>query len=586
MEEVDLVVVGAGPYGLCAAKTYLEVNPSANVVLLEAESSIGGVWAKHRLYKNLSTNNVFGSYEFPDLAMDAETFGAEKGKHIPGETMYAYMNAYAKKFCLTERTRLRTRLVSAEHRENPSSWLLTVDANSDGMEAAVGTLSTILTSKLMLATGLTSRAHLPRFKGQESFEAPVFHSRNMPKHENDLLHHDKSVVVYGGGKAACDMAYTCAASGASVDLVIREHGRGPAWTSGPRITPFKVYLEHLLLTRCTTWMSPCIWATSRPLKFFHETWFGQKLVNTFWGLVKNDVVTTNKYNKHPEVKKLTPWVDPFWVSTSLSILNYPSDFFDLVRNGQIKVHIADIVSLSKQTVHLSSGTSLKADALICGTGWEARSAVTFLPEGIDGQLGVPWGPEPLDKSLLEAADKHILRQFPQLGVSLKVNEQFKHFSADSETLSAHPYRLIRFMAPPKLKDRSIVFLGTAANVDTPVTASIQALWATAYLSGQLEVRPLIQRPAEPKPAADEDETDWEVALHSQFSIWRFRDGMRMRNPDFVFESIPYLDLMLRDLGLQQFRKKGFLRENFTVYRPRDYQGLVDEWKAKNKHHQK
>ncbi|EGE07885.1 hypothetical protein TEQG_06863 [Trichophyton equinum CBS 127.97] len=582
MEEVDLVVVGAGPYGLSAAKTYLEVYPSANVIVLEAESSIGGVWAKHRLYSTLCTNNVFGSLEFPDFAMDAETFGAEKGKPIPGQTVHAYLNAYAKKFCLTDRIRLRTRLISAEHRDNPSSWLLTVDANSDGMEAAVGSTSTILTRKLILATGLTSRPHLPKFKGQETFDAPIFHSRNMPKYENELLHPDKTVVVYGGGKAAWDMAYTCAAAGASVHFVIRENGRGPAWMSRLRITPLKILLEYLLLTRCTTWMSPCIWATTGPTKFLHETWLGKQLVSGFWALVKNDVMTANKYNKHSEVKKLTPWIDPYWVSTSLSILNYPSDFFDLVRSGQIKVHIADIDSLSSRRAHLSNGTSLKADAVICGTGWEARSPITFLPEGIDEQLGVPWAPEPLDKSLLEAADKHILRQFPQLKASVKVNERFKHFSADAETLSSHPYRLIRFMAPPKLKDRSIVFLGMAANIDTAVTSQVQALWATAYLSGQLEVRPLVPRPAEPKPTAEEDKTDWEVALYSQFSIWRYREGMRMRNPDFVFESIPYIDLMLRDLGLQRRRKKGFFREHFTVYRPRDYQGMVDEWKAKSK----
>ncbi|EFQ98442.1 hypothetical protein MGYG_01470 [Nannizzia gypsea CBS 118893] len=581
MEAVDLVIVGAGPYGLSAAKTYLEVYPSANVVVLEAESSIGGVWAKHRLYKDLCTNNVFGSYEFPDLAMDTETFGAEKGKPIPGPTMHAYMNAYAKKFSLTERIRLRTRLVSAEHREDPSSWLLTVDENSDGMEATVGGTSTILTRKLIMATGMTSRPHLPKFKGQDTFEAPIFHSKNMPKYESDLLHPDKTVVVYGGGKTAWDMAYICAAAGVSVNFVIRENGRGPAWMTRARITPLKILLEYLLLTRCTTWMSPCIWATTGPTKFLHETWLGRKVINGFWALVKNDVVTANKYNKHPEVKKLTPWLDPYWVATSLSILNYPSDFFDFVRSGQIKVHIADIDSLSSRTVHLSNGTSLGADAVICGTGWEARSPVTFLPDGIEEQLGVPWAPEPLDKSLLEAADKHILRQFPQLKTSAKVNERYKHYSADAETQSSHPYRLIRFMAPPRLKDRSIVFLGTATNIDTPITAQVQALWATAYLSDRLEVRPLVARPAEPKPTAEEDKTDWEVALHSQFSIWRYREGMRMRNPDFVFESIPYIDLMLQDLGLQHRRKKGFFRENFTVYRPREYQGMIDEWKAKN-----
>ncbi|KAF3491314.1 uncharacterized protein GIQ15_00831 [Arthroderma uncinatum] len=583
MEEVDLVVVGAGSYGLCAAKTYLEINPSANVVILDAESSIGGVWAKHRLYKNLNTNNVFGSYEFYDFPMDAKAFGAEYGKNIPGETVHAYLNAYAKHFSLTDKIRLRSRVVCAEHKEDPSSWLLTVDSNSDGMEATVGALSVILTRKLMIATGLTSQAHLPRFKGQDSFGAPVFHSRNMVKYEDAVLHPDKSVVVYGGGKAAWDMAYSCATSGATVNLVIRKCGRGPAWMTFPTITPLKIYLEHILLTRCATWMSPCIWATSGPLKFLHETWLGRQFVKGFWGIVKRDVQTAIGYSKHQEMKKLRPWIDPFWVNTTISILNYPSNFFDLVKNGQIRVHIADITSLSERTVHLSNGISIEADALVCGTGWQVRSGISFLPKGIDEQLGVPWGREPLDKSLLEAADEHILRQFPQLKGASDVDKGFKHFASDSETLSPHPFRLVRFIAPPKLKDRSIVFLGMVGNIDTTPTAAVQALWATAYFSGELEIRPIVQRPVDPKPTDGEDETDWEVALHTQFSIWRYRDGMRMRNPDFVFESIPYIDMMLRDLGVKVFRKKGRFAEHFTVYKARDYQGLVDEWKAKNKH---
>ncbi|KAK2797818.1 hypothetical protein FQN49_008984, partial [Arthroderma sp. PD_2] len=255
--------------------------------------------------------------------MDTKTFGAEPAKHIPGETMHAYLNAYAKHFSLTDKIRLRSRAVSAEHKENPSSWLLTVDCDSDGMEATVGTVSTILTRKLIIATGLTSQGHLPKFEGQGTFGAPVFHARNMLKYEDDLLHSDKSVVVYGGGKTAWDMAYTCAASGACVNIVIRETGRGPAWMSVAAITPLKIFLETMFLTRCVTWMNPCIWATSGPLKFLHETKLGRILVNVFWSLVRKEMVTTNEYEKHSEIKKLEPWLDPYWVNTSLSVLNYP-----------------------------------------------------------------------------------------------------------------------------------------------------------------------------------------------------------------------------------------------------------------------
>lgn len=49
---------------------------------------------------------------------------------------------------------------------------------------------------------------------------------------------------------------------------------------------------------------------------------------------------------------------------------------------------------------------------------------------------------------------------------------------------------------------------------------------------------------------------------------------------FVFDALPYLDLLLTDLGLRTHRKSGLLAECFEPYGPEDYRGLVDEWKKK------
>ena len=65
----DLVIIGAGVHGLAMAKTYLEVNPKDKVQLLDSQASIGGVWAKERLYPGLKTNNMIGTYEFSDFPM-------------------------------------------------------------------------------------------------------------------------------------------------------------------------------------------------------------------------------------------------------------------------------------------------------------------------------------------------------------------------------------------------------------------------------------------------------------------------------------------------------------------------------------
>lgn len=46
IQNYDLVIVGAGIYGIQAARTFLELHPSAKVAVLEASGSIGGVWSQ------------------------------------------------------------------------------------------------------------------------------------------------------------------------------------------------------------------------------------------------------------------------------------------------------------------------------------------------------------------------------------------------------------------------------------------------------------------------------------------------------------------------------------------------------------
>ena len=108
-----------------------------------------------------------------------------------------------------------------------------------------------------------------------------------------------------------------------------------------------------------------------------------------WNILSNDDITLKCFGKHPETRKLKPWVPAFWIAGSLSILNYPTDMFNYIRDGAINVHIADITHLSPQTVHLSNGASLNVDALICSIGWKHSPNIDFRPKGIDTKLGLP-----------------------------------------------------------------------------------------------------------------------------------------------------------------------------------------------------
>lgn len=575
------------------------MNPSSKVILLETASSVGGVWAKHRLYKGLKSNNMLGTYEFSDFPMTPEVFGVQPGEHIPGQVVQRYMEKYTEHFGFTDRIRLETKVQSAEHRLD-GTWLLKTATGNNNTE------QNIVARKLIVATGITSQAYLPTFQGQETFEAPLVHCRDLLAHEEAVFQSEgETMTVFGGTKSAWDAVYAGATSGKKVDWVIRESGHGPTWMAPPYVTPLKKWLEKLVTTRLLTWFSPCIWGDADGFtnvrSFLHGTWLGRKIVDGFWTVLANDVVQLNGYEKHPETSKLKPWVSPFWIASGLSILNYPTDIFDLIRDGTVRIHIADIDHLSRHAVHLSTGTVLdNTSSLVCSTGWKATPNITFLPEGIDRALGFPWSEDPLDAELVKRADDEILRQFPRLRDQPTPNAQYRPLSDDAPATATHPFRLARFMVPLSMvPERSIAFMGVTMTINTTLLAQTQALWITAYFTGDLDIKPTVRRPVDlfPAPAPAPSEKDsldfdkdldqdlalgldlaWETALHSEFGKYRYPGGFGRRNPDFVFDALPYVDLMLRDLGLETNRKGGVLAQCFTPYGIEDYRGLVDEWK--------
>lgn len=231
IESADLVVVGAGEcihsfhsrshvsdddstgwFGLAAAKTYLQVHPESKVILLEAESSVGGVWSENRLYPGLMSNNMVGTYEYPDFPMDEKTFGVKPGEHIPAQVVHDYLTSYAKKFGVFECTKFKTKVESIERGEK-GGWLLKTTAGN------------IQSSKLIVATGMTSQAFLPTFKGQESFGVPLFHGKDFLKNAETLTT-SKRVTVFGSTKSAWDAVYTYASKGIEVDWIIRGRAGG------------------------------------------------------------------------------------------------------------------------------------------------------------------------------------------------------------------------------------------------------------------------------------------------------------------------------------------------------------------------
>ena len=617
----DVIVIGAGLQGLAAAKTYLQIEPSVSLLIIDSNETVGGVWAKENIYPGLRSNNLLGTYEYTDFPM-TEEFGIKREEHIPGETVYEYFRQYAKKYDLTRRILSRSKARSAE--KTRDGWTLTV---SNGWLPESDRSQTVTCSKLIVATGITSSPAPINFKGQEKFKAPVINFAHFRQEASHLLAECscRHVAVYGGSKAAYDAVYMLASKGKHVSWIMRASGHGPTYMAPAHVYlgPFRCWLEKLTTTRILTLFSPCVWGQRDGFGYIrslmHGTGVGRWLVSKFWSKLTSDLIAQTGLEAHEETKKLIPDQPAFWYANGLSILNYPTNIHDYIKAGQVKIIRKDIECLNDgQSIKFQDGTAIEIDALVGCMGWQSAPNIQFLPESLHSALGIPSATYSRSEQdvwdrLEERADIEILSRFPYLATGPKANPtppDITEKPITSPSTGEHmqkkrmeftPWRLWRGIAPPSLPDGSIVFLGMMLNLQGALRAEISSLWAYSYLNERL-VNPLATistLPPFPNQAASHENSaantalDWtkhgdtlsgypiqyDTALFNRFGRWRYPMGYGARFPDFVFDGIPYFDLLLRDLGLKSWRKGwGWFGELFGgSYGQEDYRGLVDEW---------
>ncbi|KAK3345564.1 LOW QUALITY PROTEIN: hypothetical protein B0H65DRAFT_509236 [Neurospora tetraspora] len=571
---IDILIIGAGPSGLCAAKTFLQHNPNSNIVILDSHSTVGGVWSKERLYPTLRTNNLYPTMDFSDFPMKDVGIG-RPGHHITGEEMHDYLTAYAQHFDLMKRIRFNTRAIRVQAHTSDDGWKVEVQELGDSNTTTTLELET---KKLVMATGILGVPNMPFLKGSETFDAPLLHSSTLGPVYQDVLQNPNinRVAVLGGSKSAYDTVYLAATTGHKVDWIIRKSGRGPSWVfpSHTQIGPFKAWREKLVTRRISTFMSPCILPdhSGRQLSwirdFLHTNKVGKAVTNSFWKAMHADTIKDCRYREGKEDERFKPEHSPFCSGT----LNYEQDFKTLVTSGQVTVHRKDISHLSPHTIHFADDAdagrarALIVDALICATGYSAKPPVDFFPPELHFALGIPTDSLSDEEKAAWAkynkkADESIAKRFPQLLLSPPTptsglpNPPESNTNPSSTTYT--PWRLHRGIAPPGLTvsgTHSLVFLSMHSNITNIPRIELQCLWSLAYFHDKVSL-PLIFR---------------DTALFQRWCQHRSPLGHGGQYPDLNFDQLPYWDWLVGDMGLE-VRRKG------SVWRELVSSGLVGEW---------
>ncbi|KAG0637553.1 hypothetical protein HOY80DRAFT_924147 [Tuber brumale] len=558
----QVIVVGAGWFGLIAAKTYLQVNPVHTLLLLESSTTIGGTWSKDRVYDGLITHNAVGALEVSDTPLE----GAPTPEgYIRGEDVANYLVHFAKKYNLLSRIVFEAAVDSIDRDVDTKEWILKLARKGEGEDE-------VRCEKLIMATGLTSMPFIPTDIQIIDSKITMFHSAEMKKWQ-EMLQTDKRgverVTIYGGGKSSFDAAYMCVAAGKKVDWIIRESGQSVSSMFSAKALGKTSPL--MASKRLFGALSPCIYdSETMTSKFLHGTSVGRWIVKTYWKTLNN--ITMKKHGMYTSEngRKLVPELGEmggFWSGSSPTGVISQPDFLTHLHapNSPITIHRTSITSIEGTTIHLANGTPLSSDAHIWCTGW-TRDATPLAHDNLELalQAGIPIPKDSSPKhweTLESAAEDKIKSLFPLLSTP----PPYKPIQRSNT-----PYRLYRLLAPPAMADvgdHRLVFVGMTHTPATGMIAEMQALWATAYLDGRI--------PLEGK----KEEMEKEVA---EVNVWMKRRYLNLgeKCANLTFEFMPYLDTLVGDLGLNRRRKCG-VREWFGTYSPRDYRGIISEWGQKS-----
>ncbi|KAI1444246.1 hypothetical protein F5Y02DRAFT_184148 [Annulohypoxylon stygium] len=559
-QKFDVVIIGAGWYGLMAARTYLRLRPKTKLLIVDTEGSVGGVWCKERLYPNLVAQVKIGLFNYPDTPMPPRG-GKKSDPAVTGEMIHNYLHKFAEDHDLLRRTRLNTFVEKAT--KLPEGWRLELRDSHEIIE----------TEKLMVATGVTSIPEMPDFPDSDN-AIPRIHSRDIGESFNDLQSDEvTSVAVVGAAKSAYDAVYLLLRMGKKVSWVIRKEGAGPL-----AILPFKILdtVNSIAFasTRLMTFLSPSILNTQGSLSwFFHRTLVGRWCVGRFWDFLDYVSGRHAGYQDGDHVQMLKPEIERqgvFWANSGLGVVTLP-DFWSTLHSDRLTVMRDEIATTKSKTIFLKSGKQFDADRLILCTGWgdhfgmfdADHKAMIGLPPYKSGQ------PNSEDLSNIDwekydaIAEAIVDKKLPFLAAQPKVD-----FPSRLNPLKQNHWRLYHRVVPIEMAekgDRSIAILGQIHTVQTPLVAAVQSFWAILYLLGEIDL-------------PDRETMIKDVSLWNVWTRKRYM-GQGIKQPYSLYDFLPYIDMLFKDLKLKSRRKSNFVEELLSPYQPEDFAGFVDEYFA-------
>lgn len=178
-------------------------------------------------------------------------------------------------------------------------------------QQVTGTTYTFQSSRVIIASGLTSIPNMPLLPGKDDFQGQILHHEDFGSSKILSSSDVQNITVLGGGKSSADMVYSAVKAGKTVSWVLKEtETTGPGVFLSPKgIGPYKNAFE-IGMTRVAATFAPSFMSGYPVWRWLlHSTKLGVKLMNVFWGTVDDDALKEGKFDDRKSLggfEKLKP----------------------------------------------------------------------------------------------------------------------------------------------------------------------------------------------------------------------------------------------------------------------------------------
>jgi putative flavoprotein involved in K+ transport len=362
------LIVGGGQGGIMLAARLKRLG--VPTLVIEKNEKPGDSWRKR--YKSLCLHDPVWYDHFPYLP-----FPDHWPVFSPKDKIGDWIESYAKIMELDFWGSAECK--SATYDEKKKQWVVKVRR---------GTKTITLTPKqLVLATGMSGVANVPKFKGARTFKGQQMHSSQFTSGE---AFRGKTCVVIGSNNSAHDICADLVEHGADVTMVQRSSTHIARSDSLMDLALGALYSEQAMKNGITTDTADLIFA-SLPYKILHVL-----QIPVYEEMARRDA---DFYDKLKKRGFLLDFGDD-GSGLFLKYLRRGSGYYidvgasQLVIDGKIKLKTGvAIKEIKPKSVVFSDGSELKADLIVYATGYGSMNgwAEKLISKEVADKVGKCWG---------------------------------------------------------------------------------------------------------------------------------------------------------------------------------------------------